>query len=293
MREVTHEPHRCLRLPLRREHRTHRRLRRRRGGPQGPPGRGPFGGLQVHVLRPRSGLGQEGDRGAQPHRRRGRRLLAAHAREDLPPRLRPGGAQQVHVRDGQHPRALLLDPRGPRRCHGQGHRHRSHHHREGQAQPPARGHQDPGDQARHGHRRRHRRHPGGTRYRRRRPRGRPGREGGVHRRPHEPAERDVPHPRLLPVHPHPPHGRGLPAPEHQALHLERGGEGRRVHRQLRGDGAQEGTVRRPGSLQRLRRLLGGVPVQEDPQRVRCRPQQPDRDLRTVPPGGAQPARARP
>jgi len=36
-----------------------------------------------------------------------------------------------------------------------------------------------------------------------------------------------------------------------------------------------------------------LPVQEDPERVRRRAQQPHRHLRAVPPGGAQPARARP
>ena len=189
---------------------------------------------------PGQALVKQGDRGEQPHRRRHRRLLAAHAREDLPPRRRPGRPQQVHVRDGQHPRALLLDPRGQGRGDRQGHRHRPHDHREGQAQPAARDDQDPGHQARPGHRRRHRRHPGGARHRRRRPRGHPRREGSLHRRPHEPAERDVPHARLLAVHPHPAHGRGVPAPQHQAPHVERGGEGRRLHRQLRGHGAQEG-----------------------------------------------------
>ena len=153
--------------------------------------------------------------------------------------------------------------------------------------------QDPGHQARPGHRRRHRRHPGGPGHRRRRARGHPHREGSLHRRPHEPAERDVPHPGLLAVHPHPAHGRGVPAPQHQAPHLERGGEGRRLHRQLRGHGAQEGAVREPGPVQRVRRLHGGLPVEEDPQRVRRGAQQPHRHLRAVPAGGAQPARARP
>ena len=141
------------------------------------------------------------------------------------------------------------------RGHRQGHRHRPHHRREGQAQPAARDHQDPRHQARPGHRRRHRRHPGGARHRRRRPRGHPRREGAVHRRPHEPAVRDLPHARLLAVHPHAAHGRGGPAPQHHAPHLERGREGRRLHRQLRGHGPQEGAQRGRGPVQRLRRLL--------------------------------------
>ena len=117
----------------------------------------------------------------------------------------------------------------------QGDRHRPHHRREGQAQQAAADHPHTGDQARPGDRRRHRRHPGGARHRRRRPRGRAGRKGGLDRRPHEPALRDLPHPRLLAVHPHAAHGRGLSAPAHQALHLERGRKGRRLHRQLQRD----------------------------------------------------------
>ena len=51
----------------------------------------------------------------RPHRRRGRGLLAAHARDDLPPRRpRQAGLNPFLVRDGQHPRALLVDPRRPR-----------------------------------------------------------------------------------------------------------------------------------------------------------------------------------
>ncbi len=50
-------------------------------------------------------------------RRRRRRLLAAHARADLPPRLRRGGPEPLPVRDGQPPRALLLGAREGRRHH--------------------------------------------------------------------------------------------------------------------------------------------------------------------------------
>ncbi len=130
------EPYRRLRLSLRREHRPHRRRRQGRRCPQGPPRRRLHDRLQVHVLRPRAGSRPQGHRGEQPHGRRHRRLLAAHAREDVPQRCRQSGAQQVHVRDGQHPRALLVDPRGPRRSHAEGHRHRPRDRREGQAQQP-------------------------------------------------------------------------------------------------------------------------------------------------------------
>ncbi len=82
-------------------------------------------------------------------------------------------------------------------------------------------------------------------------------------------------------------------PLHQAPHLERSRVGRRLHRQLHREGAQEGALRRRGPLQRLRRLPGGVPRQEDPQRVRGRPRQADGDLRALPAGRPQHPRARP
>ena len=62
----------------------------------------------------------------------------------------------------------------------------------------------------------------------------------VDRRPHAPALRDLPDPRLLAVHPDAAHGRGGPAPEHHAVHLLGAREPRRLHRQLQGDDPQEG-----------------------------------------------------
>ena len=177
-------------------------------------------------------------------RRRRRRLLAAHAREDLPQGRRPGGAQPVPVRDGQHPRALLLGARGPRRGHGQGHRPRPHDRREGPAQPAARG-------------RSRSRSPSApwssaaaspaSRPRSTSPTAatRSSWSSGSRRSAATwPAVRDLPHARLLAVHPDAADGRGRPASEHQAAHLLRGREGRRLRRQLRGHHPQEGPLRR-------------------------------------------------
>ena len=136
---------------------------------------------------------------------------------------------------------------------------RPHHRREGQAQRPARDDPHPGGAPGAGHRRRHRRDPGRARHRRRRRRGGAGREGAVHRRPHEPALRDLPDARLLAVHPDPADGRGLPAPADQAAGLQRGRGGRGLHRQLQGEDPAEGAERRRDEVQRLRRLPEGVP----------------------------------
>ena len=176
---ATDGPHRRLRLSLRREHRPHRRLsqRRRRGARATIPASSSRPTTSTCAPTRARTLVRDAIEEHNLDRRRRRRLLAAHAREDLPPRRDGGRPQPLHVRDGQHPRALLLGPRGQGRGHAQGDRHRAHDRREGQAQPAARAHPHPRHQARAGHRRRHRRHPGGARHRRRRHRGRAGREG--------------------------------------------------------------------------------------------------------------------
>ena len=107
-------PHRRLRLPLRREHRPHRGLRQGGRGPREASGRRPLLRLQVHVLGPRPGPRQAGHRREEPHGRRGGGVLAPHAREDFPPRGIGRRAEPLPLRDGQRPRALLVDPRGPR-----------------------------------------------------------------------------------------------------------------------------------------------------------------------------------
>ncbi len=65
--------------------------------------------LQVHVLEPGPGPDRGGHQGTGPDAGRGGGLLAPHAREDVPDGLRAGRAQPLPVRDGQHPRAQLLD----------------------------------------------------------------------------------------------------------------------------------------------------------------------------------------
>ena len=105
----------------------------------------------------------------------------------------------------------------------------------------------PGHQARPGHRRRHRRHPGGPRHRRRRPRGHPGRDGSPPSAATWPSSREtfptldcsqcIMTPRMV---------EACQPPQHQPPHLQRGREGRRLHRQLPGHDPQEGPLRRHG-----------------------------------------------
>ncbi len=152
----------------------------------------------------------------------------------------------------------------------------------------------PGDQARPGDRRRHRRHPGRARHRRRRPRGRAGREGAIDRRPHEPAlARPSRRSTARSASSRRAWSRSTSTRNIKLLHLQRGREGRRLHRQLHGEDPQEGAQRRREHVQRLRRLPGGLPEPQDPQRVRRRAGQAHRDLRAVPAGRAQHPGARP
>ena len=230
-----------------------------------------------------------GDRGAQPDRRGRRRLLAAHAREDLPPRRRLGRPQPVPLRDGQHPRALLLDPRRPGRATAKAIDLVAHARREGQAQRAARDDPDPG------------RPPalviGG---------GIAGiqaaldiADGGhevilvekeaLHRRPHEPAVRDLPDARLLAVHPHAAHGRGRPAPEHHAAHLQRGRGGRGLHRQLHVTIRQKARSVDEASAPAAATCTTVCPNKKIPSEFDAGLGTPHRHLHPVPPGGAQPS----
>ena len=124
--------------------------------------------LPVHVLEPRPGAHRAGHPRARARPRGRGRVLAAHAREDLPGRLRTGRAQPVPVRAGVDPRAGLVGPHRPRRRdrQGQGDRRRRRlpRPRAGAARADPRPDQ-PGDARR---RRRHRRHLGRPRDRRRR-----------------------------------------------------------------------------------------------------------------------------
>ena len=134
--------------------------------------------------------------------RRGR-LLAAPAREDLPPGLRERGAQSVSAADDQRPRALFL---GPYRQEG-GHREdqgpRGRGRRTGAA-PTAAGTDVREGQPGHARdRRRHRRLASHAGTGRRRLPGLPGRTRTVDRRAHGPVRQDLPHAGLLGLHSHP------------------------------------------------------------------------------------------
>ncbi len=149
------------------------------------------------------GAHRAGHRRARPDPGRRRRLLAAHAREDVPRRLRPGRPQPVPVRAGLDPRAGLVGPHRQGGCHrqGQGRRGRRRLPRGG-ARPAG---ADPGaDQPGHARRGRrdrgHHRDPGAG------GRGLPGpprRARAVDRRPHGHVRQDVPDPRLRRLHPDP------------------------------------------------------------------------------------------
>ena len=171
-----------------------------------PQGRGPRREHHVHLLR--AGPGRHPERHQREEARPGGRgrLLAAHARGHLPPLRGQGRPQPLPLRDGQHPRALLLDPHR----HAGGHREGLGDHQDVRGQGPAarasllqRG---GGQQGRPRHRRRGGRHPGGPRPGRRRPQGHHRRERDHHRRRHGQARQDLPHHRLLGLHPHAAHG---------------------------------------------------------------------------------------
>ena len=177
----------------------------------------------------------------QEARPRGRgRLLAAHARGHLPPLRRSRRSQPLPVRDGQHPRALLLDPHR----HGRGHREGLGHHQDGRGQGPPAGasllQRGRGQQRGAGHRRRRGGHPGRARPGRRRPQGHHRGERDHHRWDHGQAGQDLPHHRLLGLHPHAAHGGLRAAREHHAHGLLRGGQGRGLRGQLHRGHPQEG-----------------------------------------------------
>ena len=76
--------------------------------------------LQVHVLGPGPGDDSRQDRGREAGWRGGGLLLAAHAFEDLPARGGHRGPESLPARNGQHPRAMQLGASRP----GPGHRRR-------------------------------------------------------------------------------------------------------------------------------------------------------------------------
>ena len=97
-----------LRLPLRDEHRRGRG--RARGRPVRPDAseRRPRRGEPLHLLHRLAGTHQEGDPGAPAEPRRGRVVHAPDARAALPQHGPRGRAERVPVRDGEHPRPVLL-----------------------------------------------------------------------------------------------------------------------------------------------------------------------------------------
>ena len=67
-------------------------------------------GQPLHLLPGHGGEDEGGDQGAEPHPGRRGLLLAADPRAALPGELREGGPEPVPLRDGQHPRPVLLGP---------------------------------------------------------------------------------------------------------------------------------------------------------------------------------------
>ena len=246
----------------------HGRLRRGGRGGAADAGRRLRLGLQVHVLRARAEADPGHDRGREARPRRRRLVLAAHARADLPAHGGRGRRQPVPHGDGEPARALLVGARRQARGHGQGRRDRGHAGRQGAARrgPQARARR--AHQAAAGDRRRHRRDPGGARRGERRLRGDARRAHADDRRQDGDARQDLPDARLLGLHPDAADGRRRAAPEDPADDLGRGRGGARLRRQLRRDRAPEGALRRPLRLQRLRHVLGQVPGEGRPERVR-------------------------
>ena len=121
--------------------------------------------------------------------------------------------------------------------------------------------------------------------------GLPRREGPGPGWPHGPARQDLPHQRLLDVHPGAQAGRGRQAPEHRDRHQLRAHRPRRRARQLQRQGLPSRPLRRPGPLHELRRVRPGVPgdrrrpVQRGPRRAQGH-------LQAVPAGHPQHLRGR-
>ena len=179
-------------------------------------GRGPHRGPHLHLLRARPGrhpAGHQGE-GARPGGRGG--LLAAHARGDLPPLLpRPAGLnpylfEMANIREhcswihDDYAQATEKAYDIVKMARGQGARARAALRQRGR-----------GQQGRPGDRRRGGRHPDRPRPGRRRPQGDHRRARDHHRRHHGPSGQDLPHHRLLGLHPDAAHGRRRAAREHR------------------------------------------------------------------------------
>ena len=250
-------------------------------------GRGRLARLPLHVLEPGPGAHRERHQGIRPRARGGGRLLAAHAREDLPRGQLQRRPEPVPDRAGVDPRAGLV---GPHR-QGQGHREGQGHHRRrrlSRSRAGAAGTAHRPGQQRHPHRRRrHRRHHRGAGDRRCRLPGPHRGARAVHRRPHGPVRQDLPDARLRGLHPDPQDGRRGRPPQHHAPHLERGGRRLRLGRRLQDQGQAQATHGGRGRLHRLRHLLGEVPGPGHRHRLRVGHRLPQGHLHAVPAGGAQ------
>ena len=245
---------RRLRLPLRHEHLLDRQDRRRRRGDQGPARRRVRHEHHLRLRPGQPGVDEADHQGAEAQPRRRRLLHAADPRAALPGDDPRGGAEQVPLRPGGHPRAVLLVPQGAERGGDEeGDRHRE----DGGREVPPPGAAPPGDRRRDArlpdHRRRRRGHDrralaGGP--------GVPGRTSSRRTRARRPRARPALHAR----------GRGRPgvrrgadrrrqgAPAHQRPHRRRGRRDRGLRRQLRHDAdhGREGRARRDRARDRRR-----------------------------------------
>ena len=107
-----------------------------------------------------------------------------------------------------------------------------------------------------------------------------------HRRPHGDVRQDVPDARLRGLHPDAQDVGGRQGPQHHHARLQRGRGGRRLRRQLQGQGPQEGPLRQHRHLHRLRRLPGRLRGAQGAERVRPGARQAHGHLHPVPAGRA-------
>ena len=198
--------------------------------------RGGLARVQVHVLGSRPGPDQRGHPEARREPRGRGGLLADDARAHVPQGGGRRGPQSLPPPDGQRARALLLGHRGQGRGHREGQAHPERADPPPAVQPAARPHRGAGQPGRHGRRRRHRRHRGRAQALGHGQEGLPRREEAEHRRSHGDVRQDVPDARLCGLHPHAEDVGGRQGPQHHHARLQRGRGGRRVRRQLQGQG---------------------------------------------------------
>ena len=213
-----------------------------------------------------SSLGSADDPGRHQEGRvdaRGRgRLLAALARENLPPRLRERTPQSVSLPDDESPRALLVGEYRQAGGHGEGQGpglRRGPARQRATAAPTDVRRREPGHA---GHWRRHRRPASDARTGRRRPQSLPRRAHPERRRAHGPVRQDLPHARLFGLHPHAQDVRGRPARERHVADLLRVGRGERLGGALQGQNPQEVAAHHLREMHGLRHLRRKMPTQD-------------------------------